>query len=159
MSVPRTYSCFQVSKNGLFMAKSRSNGWGWLQAGQVHRVRHIISQQWIRKYSLGLLLPVPGTYPGFHVSKKHKPGPRIPPGACQLIFKVARSLQKRVFCDNFKIGWFDGLTFRIKTTNKAGGFPNFEKELIRGKKVGIFYLGACDVTRSLQARLAGSHGF
>ena len=66
------------------------------------------------------------------------PGPRITPGACQLIFKVARSLQKRVFCDNFKIGWFDGLTFRIKTTNKAGAFPNIgnhisEKELIRGK--------------------------
>ena len=41
-------------------------------------------------------------------------------------------------------------------------FANFdisEKELIKGGKVGIFYLGACEVARSLQARLAGSHGF
>ena len=34
-----------------------------------------------------------------------------------------------------------------------------EKELIRGEKVGIFDLGACEVARSLQARLAGLHGF
>ena len=35
----------------------------------------------------------------------------------------------------------------------------FEKELIR-EKVGIFfYLGACEVVRSLQARLAGLHKF
>ena len=29
----------------------------------------------------------------------------------------------------------------------------------KGGKVGIFDLGACEVARSLQARLAGSHGF
>ena len=39
------------------------------------------------------------------------------------------------------------------------GFHISEKESIRGKKVGIFDLGACEVARSLQARLAGSHGF
>ena len=46
----------------------------------------------------------------------------------------------------------------LKTTNKASAFPNIgnhisEKELIRGEKVGIFYLGACEGTRSLQARI------
>ena len=29
------------------------------------------------------------------------PGPTIPPRACQPIFKVARSLQKLIFCDKF----------------------------------------------------------
>ena len=39
-------------------------------------------------------------------------------------------------------------------------YPIFpEKELIRGKNAGVFDLGACEVARSLQARLAGSHGF
>ena len=32
------------------------------------------------------------------------------------------------------------------------------KELIK-ENVGVSYLGACDVARSLQARLTGSHGF
>ena len=46
----------------------------------------------------------------------------------------------------------------------AGALPNIgyhisEKELIRGKNVGVFDLGACKVARSLQARLAGLHGF
>ena len=41
-------------------------------------------------------------------------------------------------------------------------FPNIgyhisEKELIRGK-MGIFHLGACEVARSLQARLVGLDG-
>ena len=41
-------------------------------------------------------------------------------------------------------------------------FPNIgyhisEKELIKGKR-GIFDLGACEVTQSLQARLAGLDG-
>ena len=39
------------------------------------------------------------------------------------------------------------------------GFHTSEKELIRGKNVGVFDLGACEVARSLQARLVGSHGF
>ena len=30
---------------------------------------------------------------------------------------------------------------------------------MREKNMGIFYLGACEVAWSLQARLAGSHGF
>ena len=46
----------------------------------------------------------------------------------------------------------------------AGAFPNIgyhisEIELIRGKTVGIFDFGACEVAWSLQARLAGLHGF
>ena len=40
------------------------------------------------------------------------------------------------------------------------GFHISEKELIRGGvNVGVFYLGACEVAGSLQASLAGSHGF
>ena len=38
------------------------------------------------------------------------------------------------------------------------GYHFSEKELIK-EKVGIFYPGACEVARSLQARLAGSHRF
>ena len=46
----------------------------------------------------------------------------------------------------------------------AGALPNIgyhisEKELIRVKNVVVFDLGACEVARSLQASLAGSHGF
>ena len=51
------------------------------------------------------------------------------------------------------------LSFRIKTINMVFAFLNVgycisEKESIREKN-----LGACEVARSLQARLAGSHGF
>ena len=51
----------------------------------------------------------------------------------------------------------------IKTSNMASAFPNIwyyisEKELMR-EKVGIFYFGAWEVAWSLQARLAGLHGF
>ena len=34
------------------------------------------------------------------------PSPRIPPGACQLIFKVAQSLQKNVNVSIFKLFGF-----------------------------------------------------
>ena len=90
------------------------------------------------------------------------PGPRIPPGACQPIFMFARSLQKRVFCNKFRIHWFDGLPFRISTTYILGSFTNIgylRERLNKGGKVGIFDLGACEVAQSLQARLAGSHRF
>ena len=66
--------------------------------------------------------------------------------------------RKRVFCDRFyMINWFDGLSFRIKTTNMAADLPNIgyhipKKELIRGKNAGVFDLGACEVARSLQAK-------
>ena len=39
------------------------------------------------------------------------------------------------------------------------GYHTSQKELIRGENVSVFYLGACEVAGSLQARLAGSHGF
>ena len=46
----------------------------------------------------------------------------------------------------------------------AGALPNIGfhisgKELIKGENVGLFDLGACEVARSLQAKLVGSHGF
>ena len=45
----------------------------------------------------------------------------------------------------------------------ASAFPNIglhisERELIRGKNVGIFDLGACQVAQILQARHAGLDG-
>ena len=39
------------------------------------------------------------------------------------------------------------------------GYHTSQKELRRGENVSVFYHGACDVAGSLQARLAGSHGF
>ena len=81
------------------------------------------------------------------------------------MFNIAGSSERKcVFGDKFyMVNWFDGLPFRIKTTKMAGAVPSIgyhfsEKESIK-EKVGIFYLGACEVARSLQARLAGSHGF
>ena len=90
------------------------------------------------------------------------PGPRIPPGACQLIFMFERSLQNRVFRNKFQIHWFDGLPFKMSTTYILGSFTNIGylwERINKGGKVGIFDPGACEVARSLQARLAGSHGF
>ena len=43
------------------------------------------------------------------------PGSRIPSAACQLIYKVVRTL------DNFQISLFDSLPFMIKTNNMTGG--------------------------------------
>ena len=108
--------------------------------------------------------------PGFPIYAWEYPGilgisgwcPRIPSRACQPIIKIARSLQKCVFCDKYKISWFDGLPFRINTTYMVGPFPNIGylwERINKGGKVGIFDLGACEVARSLQARLVGSHGF
>ena len=72
------------------------------------------------------------------------PGPKIPTGACQPIFNVAGSSeQKRVFCNKFyMVNLFDGLPFKIKTTNKAGavltiGCHFTEKEL-KKEKSGYF---------------------
>ena len=47
----------------------------------------------------------------------------------------------------------------MNATNIADAFPNIwyhisEKEFLREKNMGIFDLGACQVARSLQARLA-----
>ena len=39
------------------------------------------------------------------------------------------------------------------------GYHVSEKKLSWGKDVDVFDLGACKIARSLQARLAGSHGF
>ena len=44
----------------------------------------------------------------------------------------------------------------------AGALPNIRYHIIshhKGKNVGVFDFGAREVARSLQARLAGSHGF
>ena len=79
------------------------------------------------------------------MKRNASPGRRILPGACQPIFKVAKSLRKRIFCAKFLISWFCGLPFRIRTTNMAGAFPNIwyhicEKELMTGKTWVFFIL-------------------
>ena len=57
--------------------------------------------------------------------------------------------------------WFDGLPLRVKkqltwqVLSPILDFSSLKKKLKRGKNVGIFYLGACQVAQSLQARLAG----
>ena len=48
------------------------------------------------------------------------PGPRITPGACQLIFKVARSLQKRVNVSIFRLFGFVAFLFRKNTIRERG---------------------------------------
>ena len=80
-----------------------------------------------------------------------EPGPKIPTGACQPIFNVAGSSErKRVFRDRFyMINWFDGLSFRIKTTNIVGAVPTIgyhfsEKEIIKEKMPKIDTLDALD---------------
>ena len=81
------------------------------------------------------------------------------------MFNIAGSSERKcVFGDKFyTVNWFDGLPFRIKTTKIAGAIPttgyHYSEKELKKEKVGIFYLGACEVARSLQARLAGSHGF
>ena len=93
------------------------------------------------------------------------PGSRIPSGACQPKFKVARSLRKCVFCDKFEIVGLIFFPSELRQPTWRLLFPIFdvihisEKELRMEKNVGAFNLGACEVARSLQARLAGSHGF
>ena len=56
----------------------------------------------------------------------------------------------------------DDLPFRIKTINKVVAFPNIgyhiSERIDKGKKMGIFHLGACEVAGSLQARLGGLDG-
>ena len=58
--------------------------------------------------------------------------------------------RKRVFCDRFyMINWFDGLSFRIKTTNIVGAVPTIgyhfsEKEIIKEKMPKIDTLDALD---------------
>ena len=86
------------------------------------------------------------------------PGSRIPSGACQPKFKVARSLRKCVFCDKFEIVGLLVFPSELRQPTWQLLFPIFD--VIRWEKnVGAFDLGACEVARSLQARLAGSHGF
>ena len=92
-------------------------------------------------------------------------GSRIPSGACQPKFKVARSLRKCVFCDKFEIVGLMVFPSELRQPTCRLPFPIFnvihisEKELRREKNVGAFNLGACEVARSLQARLTGLHGF
>ena len=93
------------------------------------------------------------------------PSSRIPSGACQPKFKVARNLRKRVFCNRFKLVSLMAFPSELRQTTWRVLFSILniihisEKELIREKDVGAFDLGACEAARSLQARLAGSHGF
>ena len=95
----------------------------------------------------------------------HCPGSRIPSGTCQPKFKVAQSLRKCVICDKFEIVGLMVFPSELRQPTWRLLFPTFdvihisEKELRREKNVGAFDLGACEVARSLQARLAGSHGF
>ena len=108
-----------------------------------------------RRCARGLIFFTISSELKFHGSAE--PGSRICPGACQPVCQFAWSLQKHVFCDKFWSSWFDGLPFRIKYNLHGGCFSQYfisEKDLKRGKKEGIFYLGACEVARSLQARLA-----
>ena len=39
------------------------------------------------------------------------------------------------------------------------GYHTSQKEFIRGENLSVFFLEACEVAESPQARLAGSHGF
>ena len=94
-----------------------------------------------------------------------RPGSRIPSGACKQKFKVARSVRKCVFCNKFEIVGLMVFPSELRQPTWRLLFTIFdvihmsEEELRREKNVGAFDLGACEVARSLQARLAGSHGF
>ena len=138
----RSFSSKWVSRlsNGRFQKKilKESMCWHWLA------LRHEIALSTTAiSFSSGLDI-------GFALSEllnligHQQPGPRIPTGACQPIFNVAGSSErKRVLCDKFyMVNWFDGLPFRIKTTNMVGavstiGYHFSEKEIIK-EKSGYF---------------------
>ena len=74
-----------------------------------------------------------------------------PPEPASQNLRLLGACENAYFATSFKLGhsWFDGVPFRINTTNMAGALPI----------LGVYNLGACEVAGSLQARLAGSHGF
>ena len=83
------------------------------------------------------------------------PGSRIPSGACQSKFKVARSLRKCVVCDKFEIVGLMAFTSELRQPIWRLLFPIFdvlhilEKKLRRGKMWVLLtlkpvrLLGAC----------------
>ena len=75
------------------------------------------------------------------------------------------SLHACIFCDKFEIVGLMVFPSELRQPTWRLLFTIFdvihmsEEELRREKNVGAFDLEACEVAQSLQARLAGSHGF
>ena len=103
--------------------------------------------------------------PPFHQHHNHHhPVLESPLEPANRSLRLLGACENAYFSTSFKLVGSMAFPNRKETTNMAQAFPDIGyhisgKESIRGEKVGISYLGACEVAQSLQARLAGSHGF
>ena len=84
-----------------------------------------------------------------------------PPEPASRFSSLLGACKNAYFATSFEVVGLMAFSSEKNTTFMVGAFPNIIslKKNQKGRKAGIFDLGACEVARSLQARLAGSHGF